>query len=105
MPKESACHLAKQCFHDVEPRAVGGSVDVFETIWPCGQKGPGLLRDVGRMIVQDEPDAAVGRVVGVEVLQQGDKLPAAMTPLDMRRDMTGMQVEGCQDGASPQAFI
>src|SRR5206468_6310429 len=81
------------------------SVNVFETIGTCGQKGSGLLRDVGRMIVQNEPNGAVRRVGGVEVLQQGDKLPAAMTPLDVRRYMTGMQVKGRQDGASPQAFI
>src|SRR2546426_239441 len=100
MPEESACHFGEQRLDNVEPRAVGGSVNVFETIGSCGQKGSGLLRDVGRMIVQNEPNRAVERVVGVEVLQQGNKLPAAVAPLDVRRHITGMQVESRQDGAS-----
>ena len=34
--KESSGHFAKQCFNDVEPRAVGRSVYVFEAIGPRG---------------------------------------------------------------------
>jgi hypothetical protein len=33
------------------------------------------------MIVENTPNRAVDRVVGVQVLQQGDELPAALTPL------------------------
>ena len=105
MAEESARHFAEQRFHNIEPGTVGGSVNIFETIRPCDQKGSGLLRNVGRVIVQNEPNRVVGRIVSVQVLQQDDKLPATMTPFDVRRHMTGMKVEGRQDGTSSESFI
>src|SRR5262245_51737736 len=82
-----------------------GSMNVLETIGPGGQKGPRLFGDVGRMIVQNQPNRVVGRVVGVEILQQGDKLPAPMAPFNVSRHMAGMQIQSCQDGASSQPLI
>ena len=85
MSEERTRHLAEQRLDNVKPRAVSGSIDVLETIGPGGQKGPRLLGDVGRMIVQNQPDGEVGRIVTIQVLQQGDKLPAAMAPFHVSR--------------------
>ena len=78
LPQKRARHLPKQGFHQIEPGAMLGRVNVREAVGPRCQVGARFFRDVRRVIVQDDPNRHSGRVVGIQILQQRDKLPAAM---------------------------
>src|SRR5215470_8672835 len=84
MPQERSRHFAKKRFHDVQPRTVGGREDVLEAVRTSGQISLGLLGKVGRVIVQNQAQGALGRIIMVQVLQQGDKLPTAVAVLHPR---------------------
>ena len=49
--------------------------------------------DVRGMIVEDQVDRRVGRVCGVEQLEEVDELAAAMTILDQGVNLAGQQVD------------
>src|SRR5438876_11354186 len=57
------------------------------------------------MIVEDESQGTVLGVVSIQVSQQGNKLPAAVTALDPTGDVARMQIQGGQNGASPQTLV
>ena len=57
------------------------------------------------MIVEDEPQGTVLGVVSIQVSQQGNELPAAMTAFDPTGDVARMQIQGGQNGARPQSFV
>ncbi|MEY3124006.1 MAG: hypothetical protein RLZZ573_526, partial [Pseudomonadota bacterium] len=51
------------------------------------------LGDVGRVVVQHDADDGILRVVGIDLLEQSDELNAAVTILDVCKDVSGMQVD------------
>ena len=57
------------------------------------------------MIVEDEPQGTVLGVVSIQVSQQGDKLPAAVTALDPTGHVARMQIQGGQNGAGPPSLV
>src|ERR1035438_1529653 len=57
------------------------------------------------MVVQDDSNGAVGRVVLVDVLEQRDEFPAAMTPLNAGCYMTLVQIQRRQNRARSKAFV
>ena len=58
-----------------------------------GEPTPRLPGDVRGMIVEDQVDRRVGRVCGVEQLEEVDELAAAMTILDQGVNFAGQQVD------------
>ena len=66
--QERARHLAKQRFYYVQPGTVGRREDVFEPVGTSGQISPRLLRGVGGVIVQNQPDRGVGWIMGMQFL-------------------------------------
>src|SRR6266700_4636902 len=97
--KERSRHLPEQGFHQVQPRSMGGGMHITKAIGPSGQIGAGLLGNVGRMIVQNQSDHRLGGVMSVQILEQGNKLAAAVAPLDTRCYMTILRVQSCQNGS------
>jgi hypothetical protein len=51
-----------------------GRKDEFEAPrWLTGKPGTGLFRDVGGMIIEDQPDCRVGRIGGVKKVEKFDE--------------------------------
>jgi hypothetical protein len=62
----------------------------------CGllcDPGLGLFRDVRGMIVEDQLDRGVGRIGGVEELEEFDEFAAAMAVLDQGMDLAGDKID------------
>jgi hypothetical protein len=57
------------------------------------------------MIVQDDPNRAVGGVPGIEVGQKTGEFEAAMTALDPRCDVPVVQIQRCKDRAGARTFV
>ena len=96
LPQERVRHLAKKGLHQVEPQAMFGRVDVRETVRPTRQISARLLRDVRRVVVQDNSDRQLGRIIGVQIFEQRDKLPAPMSFLDSSHHMPVVQIQRSQ---------
>src|SRR5258706_9034919 len=105
MTQECACHLAKECLHDVEPRSMFGCQHVLEAIGAGRQKSMGFFGNVRRMVVQNDPYSAVRRIVLVEIFEQRDEFPAAMSPFNACRNMALMQVQCRENGTCSETFV
>src|SRR5208283_3925362 len=78
-----AGELGEEAFDQIEPRAVLGGKDEFEATGGLLRKPSfRLLRDVRGMIVEDQLDRGMGRIGGVEKLEEFDEFAAAVAVLD-----------------------
>ena len=78
-----AGELGEEALHEIEPRAVLGSEGEFEAAGGLiGEPGFGFLGDVRGVIVEDQLDRGVGRIGGVEKLEEFDEFAAAVAVLD-----------------------
>ncbi len=57
------------------------------------------------MFVHDQSDYRFGRIVCIQILQQGNELATAMPPLHTRGDVSGVQVQCCHNRARAQASV
>src|ERR1035438_8275503 len=57
------------------------------------------------MIVEDDSDAAFRRILGIEVAQQPNEFNTAVAILYARRDMTILEIQRRQDGASAESLV
>jgi len=105
VPKKRSGHFSEQRLDDVQPGSMGRREHVLKSVGAGCQKRPRLFGNVCRVIVQDKPDRPFGWVVGVQILQQRDELPAAVTPFDSRRHMAVVQIQPGQNRAGPQALV
>jgi len=105
MTQKGPRHLAKEGLHNIEPRAMFGCQHVVEAVGASRQKGLGFFGDVRRMIVQNDPYGAVGRIVLVQILKQSDEFAAAMSPLNARRDVTLVQVQRRQNRTGSETLV
>ena len=103
--QEGARHLPKERLDNIQPRAVRGGQNVFESVGAGGQERLGFLREVRRVVVQNQANHTVRGVVVIQVLEQGDELPNAVTLLHPRRHVTIMQIQARQNGTRTQAFV
>ena len=81
MAQDRARPLGKKALDEVEPGTVGRREGEGKA--PRGmrhQPSRRLARDVRRMVVEDDLDRGVGRMGGVEELEELDEFPAAMPP-------------------------
>jgi hypothetical protein len=80
--QNGAREFGKEAFDEVEPGAVLGSKSEFEAMRGLiGKPSLGFLGDVRGMIVEDQLDRSVGRIGGVEKLEEFDEFAAAWRSL------------------------
>ena len=83
MAQHRAGELGEEAFDEIEPRAVLGGKDEFEATGRLiREPSLGLLGDVRGMIVEDQLDRRMGRIGGVEKLEEFDEFAAAVAVLD-----------------------
>ena len=70
-----------------------------------GEPGFGFLGDVRGVIVEDQLDRGVGRIGGVDKLEEFDEFAAAMAIPDQGMDLAGEQVDAGQQADCPVALI
>ena len=93
MTQERARHFGEGALDQVQPGAVFRGMHVFEAPRPRRQIRHGLAGDVGGVIVEDDANDGVGRIVAMQALQQRDELAAAMVRLDLGDDFAGVQIQ------------
>ena len=103
--QERSCHLAEQGLYNIEPGAVRWGMNILEAVGPGGQKRPSFLGNMGGVIVEDQTDHRLRRILGIQILQQSDELAAAVTPFDAGRHMPRVKVQAGQDEARSHAPI
>ena len=94
MPEKRSAHLGEEGFHQIEPGPMLGRMDILEPVGTGGQIRPGLLGHMGRMVVQNDPDPGMGRVVGVQIFEKGNEFLASMPFLYPGNDMAGHKIQG-----------
>ena len=57
------------------------------------EPGFGFFGDMRRMVVEDQLDRRVGRVSGIEKLEEFDELAAAVAVFDQGVDLAGEQID------------
>ena len=105
VPQESSRHFAEKRLHDIQPGTMGGRQHILEPIGTGGQVGLRLFGKMCRVIVQHQTECALGGIVAIQVLQQGNELATPMAMFDPRRDMSGLQVERGQNRCRTQPLI
>ena len=105
MPEEGSAHLGEEGFHQVEPRAVFRGMNINEPVRPGRQIGPRFFRDVGRVVVQNNADGGLGRIMGIDLLEKGDEFPAPVFFVYLGNDASILKVERGQDGDGPQSLV
>ena len=70
-----------------------------------GEPGSGLLGDVRGMIVEDHLDRRVGRIGGVDKLEEFDEFAAAMAILDQGVNLSGDEIDPGQQADRAVALI
>ena len=104
--EDGAGKFREEALDEVEPGAVLGSEGEFKAVRGLiGEPGFGLFGDVRGMIVEDQLDRCVGRIGGVEKLEEFDEFAAAMAILDQRMDLAGDEVDADQQADRAVTFI
>src|SRR5208337_654229 len=92
--QDRAGELGEEAFDEIEPGAVLGREDEFEAPGRLlGEPSLGLLGDVRGMIVEDQLNRRVGRIGGVEELEEFNEFAAAVAVLDESVDLAGEQID------------
>jgi hypothetical protein len=94
--------FGKEAFDEVEPGAVLGSKSEFEAM--RGLPSLGFLGDVRGMIVEDQLDRCVGRIGGVEKLEEFDEFAVVAIP-DQGMDLAGEEVDAGQQTDRAMALV
>ena len=99
-------NLEKEALDEVEPGAVLGREGEREaTGWLDGKPGLGFFGDMRRMVVEDQLDRHVGRVSGIEKLEEFDELAAAVAVFDQSVDLAGEQIDPGQQAERAVALV
>ena len=104
--QHGAGELGKETLDEIEPGAMGWREGEFEAMCRL-LRNPrsGLFEDVRGMIVGDQLDRRVGRIGGVEELEEFDEFAAAMTVPDQGVNLTAEKVDAGQQAHRAVAFI
>ena len=104
--QDRAGELGEETLDEIEPGAVLGREGEFElTGRLLGEPSLGLLGDVRRMIVEDQLDRCVGRIGGVEELEEFNEFAAAVAVLDEGVDLAGEQIDAGQQADRSVALV
>src|SRR5947209_10259453 len=106
LAQDGAGEFGKETLDEIEPGAMLGSESEFKAVRRLtGEPGSGLLGDMRGMIVEDQLDRRLGRIGGVEQLEEFDEFAAAMPILDQRMDLAGNEVDAGQQADRALALI
>jgi hypothetical protein len=108
MAQHRAGQFGEETFDEIEPGAVcrcEGERKAASRLF--GEPSLGLFGDVRGMIVEDQLDCRVGRIGGVEKLEEVDEFAAAVAIPDQGVNLSGEQIDAGQqaDGAFALAFM
>src|ERR1700731_79212 len=85
-----AGELGEEALDEIEPGAVLGCEGEFEAAGRLiGEPNLGLLGDVCGMIVEDQLDRSMGRIGGIDELEEFDEFAAAVAVLDESVNLAG----------------
>lgn len=59
----------------------------------AGKVAHGLLGDVGRMVIQDDTDGGIGRIVSIHLFKQRYKLTTAMPVMNLSNHVAVIQIQ------------
>ena len=108
MAQHRAGELREEALDEIEPGTVLGREGEVETVRGLlGEPGLCLFGDVGGMIVENQLDRRMGRIGGIEKLEEFDELAAAMAILDQGVNLTAEQIDAGQqaDRAVTLVFV
>ena len=92
--QDGAGELGEETLDEIEPGAVLGREGEFElTGRRLGEPSLGLLGDLRRMIVEDQLDRCVGRIRGIEELEELNEFAAAVAVLDEGVDLAKQELK------------
>src|SRR6516165_8975751 len=104
MAEDRACHLGEEALDEIEPGTMGrGESESKAPRWLRCEPGHGLARDVCRMVVEDDLNCGVGRICGVQELEEFDEFATAMALFNLGVDVTAEQVDSGHQGQSAMA--
>src|SRR5271166_1697361 len=104
--QDRAGELGEETLDEIEPGAVLGREGEFESTGRLlGEPSLGLLGDVRRMIVEDQLDRRMGRIGGVEKLEELNEFAAAVAVLDEGVDLAGEQIDAGQQADRSVALV
>ena len=103
MPEKRSAHLGEEGLHQIETVPMLGRVNILKSVGTSRQVGPSLLGDMGRMVVQNDPETGMRRIIGVQILEKGDEFLAQMPFLDPGDDMAGREIQGGQNPCRSQS--
>ena len=101
-----AGELGEEALDEIEPGAVFGREGEFEAAdGLLGQPSLGLLGDVCGMIVENQLDRRMGRIGGVEDLEELDEFAAAVAVPDEGVNLAGEQIDAGQQTDRAVALV
>ena len=97
-----AGELGEKALDEVKPGAMGGREGEGEAMRGLERdKGSGLLGEVRRMIVEDQLDRGVGRIGGIDKLEEFDEFATAMAVPDQSVNLAADKVDAGQQLTVP----
>ena len=104
--QDGAGELGKEALDEVQPGAVRGSEGEFEAARGLiGEPGFGLLGDVRGMFVEDQLDRSMGRIRGIEKLEEFDESAGAVAIPDQGVDFAGDEIDAGQQADGPTGWV
>ena len=95
---------AEPALHLVEPRCIGRR-EMQMIPWPPGEPRADVRMFVRTVVVDDQMNVELRRHVGVNVLEEREKLLVAMARLALRQDLAGRDIERGEQRGRPMAEI
>src|SRR5216684_5937582 len=106
MALHRAGELGEEALDEIEPGAVLGREGEFEAAdGLLGEPSLGLLGDVRGMIVENQLDRRMGRIGGIDELEEFDEFAAAVAVLDEGVNFAGEQIDAGQQTDRAVALV
>ena len=91
--EHSTGHFAEQILHQVEPRTVRGHKYEYEALRHGVQIGTRFPGDMGGMVIQQQADLLVRRVLAVQLPEEADEVGALVRVADGLSDAPAVEIE------------
>ena len=82
-----------------------GRQHVLKPIGTTGQIEVGFFGYVRRVVVQNDPDRAIRRIVVVKILEERNKFAASVPPFDASCDMAFMEIQRGKNGTGAEPLV
>ena len=104
-PQKGTRHLAEEDLNEIEPRAVCRRKNKLKAVGTRGPVRLSFFRTMRGVIVDHQADLPVGRIGGVQALEQLDEFSAAVTPAHNPDDLPRVQIDAAQQAQRPVTDI